>query len=159
MKRFLRNYWPVLMIVVVLSLMIAMPSFAASSWTQKYERFAAAAGETLTTGNVVCISGSDGYAYKADANDATLRPAVGVIGKGGATHATVEIITRGILAGQTAASPGARIYLSETAGGLTDTAPTNAQILGWVMPPTSTGTSNTVYYINVQQPVSDGAGY
>ena len=158
MKRYFTKHVPVLVIAMIMALMLSVPAFAAG-WQQRYERFSAVAGETVVTGDVVCIAATDGKAYKADANDANLRPAVGVIGKGGSTSATVEIVTRGILTGQTAASPGARIFLSETAGGKTASAPTNAQLLGFVMPTASAAASNTVYYINVQLPASTGAAY
>ena len=147
-----------LMLLIGLMFM-AMEASAASSWQSKSLRFSAIAGETLATGNSVCISGADGKAYKADANDASLRPAVGVIGKGGASGATVEIIVSGILAGQTSASPGARVFLSETAGANTVTAPTNAQAVGWVMPGAASAATSTTYFIMIQTPTSAGAAY
>lgn len=147
-------------ISLILIMLLALTSLAdAAGWRAKYERFSAVAGETLATGNVVCISGSDGYAYQADANDSSLRPAVGVIGKGGASGATVEIVTRGIVYGMTAASPGARLFLSETAAGITTTGPTNAQPIGWVMPGTAGAATSTTYYININIPSSAGAAY
>ena len=149
--------------------MVALLAVVLCAWTEaqageyfkmSYGRFSAIAGATLATGDVVCISGSDGYAYKADANDSDKRPAVGIIGKGGATAARVEIIFLGQLAGQTAASPGARLFLSETAGAFTTTGPTNAQALGWVLPgETAGGSSSTDYFISVTAPSSAGAGY
>lgn len=146
------------LIAVVMALVFAGTSAqAAEYWKQKQVRFSATAGETLAAGDVVCIKAADGKAYKADANDADLRPAVGVIDKGGLSTATVEIVTIGVLAGQTAASPGKRLFLSETAGAMTVTAPTNAQALGWVLPGTA-GTSTT-YFISVNTPTSGGAGY
>ena len=136
-----------------------LPAQAAETWKQINTRFSATAGETVVTGDVVCIAGSDGYAYKADANSSTLRPAVGVIGKGGTTGKTVEIVVIGILTGQTAASPGARVFLSETAGAITTTGPTNAQPLGWVMPGAAAAATSTTYFIMVNTPSSAGAAY
>jgi len=79
------------------------------------------AGETLTTGQVVCIKDADGYAYKADANDSVLMPACGVVGKGAASGSYVEIITRGKLSGWTGLSEGQPGYVSDTAGAVTQT--------------------------------------
>jgi len=158
MRKHFRKHMPVLVLAMLLAILLAAPAFAAG-WQAKYERFAGTAGATLTTGDVVCISGSDGKVYKADADDSAKRPAVGVIGKGGDSGAKVEIITRGIIAGMTSATSGSRVFLSGTAGGTVDTAPTNAQILGFVVPPETAAATNTVYYINVQLPASTGAAY
>lgn len=152
-----------IMAIMAFCLVLTIPqAFAGEVWQQKFSRFSATAGETLSIGDVVCIFIDDGKAYKADANDSTLRPAVGVIGKGGAANSTVEIVTEGILAGQTEISVGVRLYLSTTAGAITATAPTNGQSLGFVLPPLTamTGTSASPrYYIKVEVPVSDGPGY
>jgi hypothetical protein len=147
------------MAIVFLLAMVLPAAHAGEYWKQKESRFSATAGETLVTGDTVCIKSSDGEAYKADANDSDLRPAVGVIGKGGASDATVEIVQKGILAGQTSASPGARLFLSETAGAMTTTGPTNAQILGWVLPTPGSTNSSTIYFIDVQPEPSAGAGF
>lgn len=160
MKRFdkKRLIYGALIVALVLCLAIP-PAFAAEVWQQKFARFSAIAGETLSIGDVVCIKAADSQAYKADADDASLRPAVGVIGKGGVVNTTVEIITSGILAGQAAMSPGYRIYLSNTAGAMTMTEPTNPQILGWVMPGTVDTATSTTYYIDVRPQPSTGAAY
>jgi hypothetical protein len=150
-----------LALAIMFMFITALPVMAASDWAQKIVRFPATAGETLVAGNVVCISTTDGKAYKADANDSALRPAIGIIGKGGATNATVEIVVEGILTGQTQVSPGQRLYLSETAGALTITEPTNAQLMGWVLPGNTTATiaSSGRYFIRTQMPSSAGAAY
>jgi hypothetical protein len=162
MKNIFRKYTPaglIMMIVCLfIMLMAAMPAQAGEAWSQKWVRFSATAGETLATGDVVCIAATDGYAYEADANDSDLRPAVGVIDKGGASGATVEIVVAGILTGQTARSPGARLYLSETAGEITTTAPTNGQVVGWVMGAAGVA-SSTDYFIFVRPDPSAGAAY
>ena len=142
-------------ISVVIALLLVPAAQAAEYWKQKHVRFSATAGETLAVGDVACIK-TDGKAYKADANDSNLRPAVGVIGKGGSTAATVEIVVIGVLTGQTAASPGARLFLSETAGAITSTAPTNAQGVGWILPGTSTLNSSSTYFINMMVPATGG---
>ena len=155
-----KNIFAVLFAVALILAMAAPSVFAGEYWQQRYIRFSATAGETLSVGDVACIK-SDGYAYKADANDSALRPAVGVIGKGGATGVTVEIVVEGIIAGQTQLTPGLRLYLSETAGAMTDTAPTNSQSIGWVLPGDTSATLATSgrYYIKTQVPVSAGPGY
>jgi len=163
MKRLMRfkTTIPVLAVIFVLALVV-MPAHAGEVWRQKFERFSATAGETLSIGDVVCIKNADGLAWKADADSSTLRPAVGVIGKGGAANATVEIVPSGILTGQTELSEGYRLFLSATAGAMTTTAPTNAQIVGFVLPaaPGDTGASTSSrYYIKVVPPTSSGAGY
>jgi hypothetical protein len=130
---------------------------AVEFWKQKTLTISGVAGETLVVGDVACIAAADGLVYKADADSSTRRPAVGVISKGGTATHGVQITVIGILAGQTAASPGARIFLSTGAGVITTTAPTNAQPLGWVLPGTTS--SSTTYFINVVTPSSAGAGY
>lgn len=162
MKRMMRIKTMVAVAVffwLMAAFMVAVPQAQAEHWSYTVTRFSAIAGETVALGNVVCISGSDGYVYKADANDSGLRPAVGVIKTGGASGARVEIVVDGTLTGQTAASPGARVFLSETAGAITTTAPTNAQALGWVLPGTAGASSSTTYFIRVVTPSSGGAGY
>lgn len=162
MKQFLRKYTGLLAMLAILVFLLAImtpPAQATEVWQQKFSRFSAIAGETVAIGDVVCIAATDSKAYKADANDSSLRPAVGVIGKGGASGSTVEIVTSGILAGQGAKSPGYRLYLSETAGGTTMTEPTNPQILGWVMPGTAGTATSTIYYIDVRPQPSTGAAY
>jgi len=150
----------VMAVVFLLGAILCVPSaHAAEYFKQVFARFSATAGATLATGDAVCIAASDGYAYKADANDANKRPAVGFIGKGAASGSKVEIIVRGVLAGQTAASPGARLFLSDTAGAATTTSPTNAQALGWVLPGTAGAATSTTYFIDVTPPTSGGAGY
>ena len=158
MRKYLGQKNTVAVLMIFIAVMFALTAMA-DSWRQINTRFSATAGETVATGDAVCISGSDGKAYKADANDAALRPAVGVIGKGGASGATVEVVVTGTLAGQPAASPGARVYLSETAGAITATAPTNAQPLGWVMPGAASAATSTSYFIMVNIPSSAGAAY
>jgi hypothetical protein len=121
----------------------AMPADAAYYWTQKYARFSAVAGETLATGDVVTIKDADGLAYEADANDAALRPAVGVIGKGGASGDTVEVVIFGVLEGFSALTESGPGYLSETAGAITQSAPAYSQQVGVAI-------SATAYLINCQ---------
>ena len=123
-----QKFMAVFIIFAMLFLVTANAS-AAYYVKQANMRFSAVAAETLTTGQVVMLK-TDGLAYKADANDAALRPAIGIVGKGGATSSTVEIITIGILSGWTTLTEGAPGYLSETAAGVTQSAPAYSQQVG-----------------------------
>jgi len=114
----------------------------AADWKIIESRFGGTAGETLTTGDAASLS-TDGNIYKADADDSDKRPCVGFIGKGGASGANVEVVTKGRLAGQSGFTVGANLYFSETAGELTNTAPTYAQPVGFSL-------SATEAYIDVQ---------
>jgi hypothetical protein len=133
-------------------------AFAGSFWQVKNDRFPGTAGETLTVGQAVCIKASDNKIYKADADDATLRPALGLIGKGGAANSVVEIVTDGILAGASNATPGERLYLSNTAGAITTTAPNNPQVIGFGLPGT-TANVTTTYKIHVELSANAAPGY
>jgi hypothetical protein len=164
MKRFvsIKKIFALLTIVALALVLIAPQAFAGEYWKQTFVRFSATAGETLSIGHVVCIKNADGLVYKADSDSSTLRPAVGVIGKGGASGAVVEIIRSGILAGQTELSEGYRLFLSSTAGAFSTTETANLQGLGFVMPAASgdTGPSkSSIYFIQVDTPLSPGAGY
>jgi len=158
-KLFKINIVIMTMLTFILMLAFMAPNAGAESWKQKFVRFAGTAGETLTVGDPVCIAAADGQVYKADANSATRRPAVGVIGKGGATEASVEIVAIGILTGQTAASPGARLFVSDGAGVITTTAPTNPQVIGWVMTDNIDTATSTTYFILTLPGPSAGAAY
>jgi len=134
--------WAWIVMAAVMMIMLAAPEAqAAYTVRQTWVRFSATAGETLATGDVVAIKDADGYAYEADANAATLRPAMGIIGKGGASGATVEIIIQGILDGWSTLSEGTYGYLSETPSLVTQSAPSYAQVIGVAV-------STTAYYFN-----------
>jgi len=126
---------------MLLAVLLAAPADAALYWSQKFVRFSATAGETLATGQVVTIKDADGYAWKADADDAALRPAVGVIGKGGTAGQSVEVVIYGILEGSSSLSKSAPGYLSETAGAITQSSPAYSQQIGFAI-------SATAYVIN-----------
>ncbi|MGD0020824.1 MAG: hypothetical protein ABSC54_00830 [Smithellaceae bacterium] len=148
-------------LAAILVVLFIATVYAGSFWQTKNIRISGTAGETLATGDAVCIKAADSKIWKADADDSSLRPAIGVIGKGGAAGATVEIVMDGILTGQTSASPGARVYLSATtAGALTTTVGTNAQPMGFVMPQTvGTSGASTIYYVRPVIVGTGGAGY
>jgi hypothetical protein len=88
-----------------------------------------AAGEVLAAGNVV-YQAADGLIYKADANGVGTYPAIGVIDRAYAIGDNVEIVSRGLLAGLSGKTVGAAQYLSETAGAMTESAPTVVQAVG-----------------------------
>jgi len=146
MRKYFRNIMAVTLISAILML-TAGSAQAAYSIKQIWTRFSATAGETLRTGNVVMLK-SDGLAFKAKANDATLRPAIGIIGKGGATGANVEIVTSGILTGWTGLTKGAPGYLSDTASLIIQTAPAYTQKVGMAV-------SATEYLIKVESITAD----
>ena len=130
-------------ISAIVMLMLVMVFFATAGWAYNIQqiagRISGTAGETLTTGQLVCIKSADGLIYKADADDADLRPAVGIVGKGGATGVSVEIVTRGRFSGWTALSSGGWAYLSETAGAATQSSPAYSQIVGYAINATDYG--------------------
>ncbi|MGD0020823.1 MAG: hypothetical protein ABSC54_00825 [Smithellaceae bacterium] len=141
MKKLRLNIFAVFMALIFAAVM-AMPAQAALRWTNKFVRFTAVAGETLATGNVVTIKNSDGLVYKANAASGTLRPAVGVIDKGGAAGASVEIVGYGILEGNSSLTISGAGYLSgTTAGAITQSSPAYSQQIGYAI-------STTAYLIN-----------
>lgn len=159
-----------MMIVIVMVSFLAMIAVAptaqaAEYWKEKFTRFSATAGETLATGDVVCLQSIDSRAYKADADVTQLRVAVGVIGKGGTAGQTVEVVVSGILAGQTAASVGSRLYLDTTAGVITTTLTSNtwAQVIGFVMQSDLSASvaqsSSAIYFINIQPGIASGSQF
>ena len=91
--------------------------------------FKALAGEALTKGDVVYISGISGQTTvvsKADANDAAKMPAFGLAAKTVSSSAALEVYTFGTLSGLDTSSytEGDELFVSTTAGVLTSTAPT-----------------------------------
>ena len=163
MKKGIKKIQGIMALTAVMFLLwvLLVPSVhAAEYFKQAFGRFSAIAGETLATGDVVCISATDGYAYKADADDSTLRIAVGVIRKGASSGSNVEIVFEGILAGQTSATPGRGIFLSTTAGAIATTRPNGwTQNIGWVLPGTAGASTSTTYFIRVAPPASEGVTY
>ena len=91
--------------------------------------FKGKAGEALSKGEVVYISGISGnttVVSKADADDAAKMPAFGVVAADASLNASVSIYTFGRLSGldTSSFSEGDELFVSTTAGALTDTAPT-----------------------------------
>lgn len=113
-----------LMVAVILIVgMVVGQGWAAAYLKNSYARFGATAGQSLSIGDLVCLKDADGYAYKADSDNATLRPAVGIVTKAGAAGESVSITTLGIFGGYSSLTEGAPVYLSATAGAVTQTAP------------------------------------
>jgi hypothetical protein len=145
MRKGFDKIFSALFVLVFLFIIIASVSTDASATTynikQVVSHFYGTAGETLTTGNVVMIKDADGYAYKANASDSTLRPAVGIVGKGGNTGQTVEIITIGVLSGWSSLAEGGTGFLATSAGAVTQTEPAYAQKI-------ASAISTTAYMFN-----------
>lgn len=106
--------------------------------------FSCTTGEAVTEAQIIMMK-SDGLCYKADADDATLRPALGVAATKAASGASLRVLTRGQVGGASALTKGAAVYLSTTAGGTTQTQPTAfSQPIGRAI-------SATQYVIDVQR--------
>ena len=91
--------------------------------------FKAQAGEALSKGEVVYISGISGnttIVSKADADDAAKMPAFGIIAEDANNNASATVYTFGRLTGldTSSFSEGDELFVSTTAGTLTSTAPT-----------------------------------
>ena len=91
--------------------------------------FKGQAGEALSKGEVVYISGISGnttVVSKADADDSAKMPAFGVVAADASLNASVSIYTFGRLTGldTSSFSEGDELFVSTTAGVLTSTAPT-----------------------------------
>lgn len=103
---------------------------------KSWARFSALFGEALSVGDVACIKDSDGKAYKADANDATLRSAAGIVSRAADINAVGQITISGIFNGYSALTEGGAVYLSETPGETTQSAPAWKQQIGRAISPT-----------------------
>jgi hypothetical protein len=93
--------------------------------------FEAKAGEALSKGNAVYVSGVSGnkpVVMKADADDAAKMPAFGIAATDASLNANVNIVTFGTVyeIDTSAYSVGDELYISTTAGALTATKPSGA---------------------------------
>ena len=93
--------------------------------------FKAQAGEALSKGDVVYISGISGnttVVSKADADDSAKMPAFGVAAAAATLNSAVDIYTFGTLSGidTSSYSEGDELYVSTTAGAMTNSAPTGS---------------------------------
>lgn len=131
-------------LVMLLMFVFIIPQASAYSVRHTWVRISGTAGETVTTGQLVAILDADGEWYKADADAATIRPAIGIVGsKTGGDGDTIEIILAGVLTGWTSLAEGDAVYLSETAGVATQSSPTYSQMVGYAL-------STTDIYFNFQ---------
>ena len=94
-------------------------------------KFKAKAGEALTKGDTVYISGISGnttVVSKADANDAAKMPAFGLAASTVSLNGAVQIVTFGTLQGidTSSYSEGDELYVNVLAGALTDSPPTGS---------------------------------
>lgn len=98
---------------------------------------AGTAGETIAAGNVVYLKASDGYWWKADADDLATLDGVqlGIAqGSGTASNAISNgVLLRGLDANNTGTA-GSSVYISNTAGGVSTSAGTNSRIIGQYKP-------------------------
>jgi hypothetical protein len=133
----------IFIVAAILAAFLAMPGPASAAYSVKqiWARISATAGETLTIGQLVALKDADGYAYKAKADTAAIRPAIGIVGKAATTGQSVEIIMIGIVSGWTSLSEGSPGFLSETAGAITQSAPSYSQQVGVAI-------NTTTYFIN-----------
>jgi hypothetical protein len=90
--------------------------------------YVATAGETLAVDNWVYRKSTDGKLYKADNDGTDTYPVVGVIVSGGVTDAEVKFVNNGYYKNDGwSYTAGQFIYMGDTAGGDTDTAPSTSQ--------------------------------
>jgi hypothetical protein len=144
MNKILKRLMGFMALAVFALALMAPQAFGAYHVKEAFVRITVNAGETLATGDVVMIKDADGEAYQADANDGTLRPAVGIVGSlTGGDGEPVEIIIVGIMSGWSSLSEGTNGYLSETAGEIDQSAPSYEQKVGFAI-------STTDYLVNFQ---------
>jgi len=144
MNKILKRLMGFMALAVFALALMAPQAFGAYHVKEAFVRITVNAGETLATGDVVMIKDADGEAYQADANDGTLRPAVGIVGSlTGGDGEPVEIIIVGIMSGWSSLSEGTNGYLSETAGEIDQSAPSWEQKVGFAI-------STTDYLVNFQ---------
>lgn len=104
------------------------------------------AGEALSAGNVVYLNGS-GSVLKADAN-AQAKEAIGFVLASIANAATGTVyFGSGFITGLSSLTPGARYFLSDTAGAITTTPPTGS---GKIVQQVGFARSATVLYFEPQ---------
>jgi len=116
-------------LALALIALLAVPAGAANL-QRVVDRFGCTTGEAVTIGQALMMK-SDGLCYKADADDSTLRPAIGIAGYSAGSGASVSVVTGGQVGGETGLTKGGAIYLSATAGGNTQTQPSAfSQVLG-----------------------------
>lgn len=96
----------------------------------------ARAAEALAVPNLVYKT-AGGYWAQADANATSKYPALGVVLVGASIGAIPEVASDAEISGFSGLTPGGAVYLSETAGGITQTAPAMAQVVGYAVDTTT----------------------
>ncbi len=97
------------------------------------------AGESITQWNTVFLNDADGEYHQADADASGEYPCRGIAASTAADGSSLTIVTEGIIRndGWTWTGEGSTLYLSDTAGGITETAPSTAgdwvQAVGWTI--------------------------
>jgi len=92
-------------------------------WLNPEPNFSGQAGEDIDAGEAVCIAADDGLVYLADANDGDRRPCIGFAEVSVEEDEYLTVLGHGQICGATGLTPGATLYLSTTAGAVTQTAP------------------------------------
>lgn len=137
-------------IFIAVLLLFAAPAWSTGRIERVDSRFGCTVGENVAEGDVLMMK-STGVCWKADADDATLRPAIGVAGFAAKTGTGVSVVTRGQVGGMSALTKGAGMWLHTTAGGLTQSTPSAYyQAVGAAI-------SATQYVLNVQNPADSAA--
>jgi hypothetical protein len=138
-----KQLWSVLLI----TLLLGLPAAEAAKIDQVRSRIGCTTGEAITVGQPIVLK-SDGLCYKADADDSTLRPAIGIAGNTAGSAGILEVVTAGQVGGLTALTKGGLVYLSTTAGGTTQTKPSAyVQVVGQAI-------SATQYSIAIGKPAA-----
>ncbi len=97
------------------------------------------AGETITAGQIVYMDGTSNEWMLADADAAGEFPALGMAAEGGTDGNAMDVLVRGIARLDTWSwtNEGVKLYLGDTAGGMTETAPSTdgdcVQVLATVL--------------------------
>ena len=97
-------------------------------------------GATIAAGEVVSMQ-SDGYWDPAIATGVV--PSIGIAVQGGAVGDTIDIVMHGPIECLTGGTPGAVLYVSDTAGEPAEAAGTKSAVIGYVL-------TATKVYVNSQ---------
>ena len=97
-------------------------------YTNTEAGFTAQAGENITIGDAVALNSSTGYVYRANAQTGSSQqtPCVGFATSTVASGEQVGVVQHGRMAGASGLTPGAAVYLGESDGAVTKTAPTTS---------------------------------
>src|SRR5688500_10885743 len=120
------------------------PAFGATA-----EIYPFVAGEALTAGHAVYFN-SSGKVVKASAAAAGTAKVAGIALQTVGSGQTVDVLKLGQLEGLTltALAYGAKVYLSDTAGGLDTAAGTVSKVIGSVVPTSEQGSNKLLYVVS-----------